>query len=55
MLRNTAVGASALTAGFSKAWSAILDSNVTTLIAAGLLFLLASGPVRGFGVTLGIG
>jgi len=46
---------SALAAGFGKAWSAILDSNVTTLIAAGLLFLLASGPVRGFGVTLGIG
>ncbi|MBI4941039.1 MAG: protein translocase subunit SecD [Actinobacteria bacterium] len=46
---------SALTAGFDRAWSAILDSNVTTLIAAGLLFWLASGPVRGFGVTLGIG
>jgi SecD/SecF fusion protein len=44
-----------LRAGFSHAWSAILDSNVTTLIAAGLLFALASGPVRGFGVTLGIG
>ena len=35
-----------------KAWSAIIDSNVTTLLAAGLLFFLASGPVRGFGVTL---
>ncbi len=46
---------SALTAGFDRAWTAILDSNVTTLIAAGLLFVLASGPVRGFGVTLGIG
>jgi len=41
--------------GFSRAWSAIADSNVTTLVAAALLFLLASGPVRGFGVTLGIG
>ncbi|MGX6608450.1 protein translocase subunit SecD [Micromonosporaceae bacterium Da 78-11] len=41
--------------GFSRAWSAIADSNVTTLVAAGLLFLLASGPVRGFGITLGIG
>ena len=30
-----------------KAWSAIIDSNVTTLLAAGLLFFLASGPVRG--------
>ncbi|WP_166022156.1 MULTISPECIES: protein translocase subunit SecD [Streptomyces] len=46
---------SALTAGFRNAFSAIADSNVTTLIAAVLLFLLASGPVRGFGVTLGIG
>ncbi|MFJ3762757.1 protein translocase subunit SecD [Streptomyces sp. NPDC090080] len=44
-----------LSAGFRGAFSAIADSNVTTLIAAGLLFLLASGPVRGFGVTLGIG
>ncbi|MQA79421.1 MAG: protein translocase subunit SecD [Streptosporangiales bacterium] len=41
--------------GFAKAWSAIIDSNVTTLLAAGLLFFLASGPVRGFGVTLSIG
>jgi SecD/SecF fusion protein len=44
-----------LTAGFRGAFSAIADSNITTLIAAGLLFFLASGPVRGFGVTLGIG
>ncbi|WP_433381634.1 protein translocase subunit SecD [Actinoplanes sp. CA-142083] len=41
--------------GFSRAWSAIADSNVTTLVAGLLLFLLASGPVRGFGITLGIG
>ncbi|EFQ83820.1 export membrane protein SecD [Aeromicrobium marinum DSM 15272] len=47
--------APALKTGFSKAWSAILDSNVTTLIAAALLFFLASGPVKGFGVTLSIG
>jgi len=45
----------ALSTGFDKAWSAIADSNVTTLLAAGLLFFLASGPVRGFGVTLTIG
>jgi SecD/SecF fusion protein len=44
-----------LTAGFRGAVSAIADSNITTLIAAALLFLLASGPVKGFGVTLGIG
>ncbi|WP_326645340.1 protein translocase subunit SecD [Streptosporangium sp. NBC_01755] len=41
--------------GFRNAWSAVADSNVTTLLAAGLLFFLASGPVRGFGVTLSIG
>ena len=46
---------SAMDNGFSKAFSAIADSNVTTLLAAGLLFLLAAGPVRGFGVTLVIG
>ena len=44
-----------LDAGFSKAFSAIADSNITTLIAAALLFLFAAGPVRGFGVTLTIG
>ncbi|MGW5532469.1 protein translocase subunit SecF, partial [Streptomyces xanthochromogenes] len=41
--------------GFAKAWSAVIDSNVTTLLAAGLLFFLATGPVKGFGVTLCIG
>jgi SecD/SecF fusion protein len=45
----------ALTKGFNKAWTAIIDSNVTTLLAAALLFVLASGPVKGFGVTLSIG
>jgi SecD/SecF fusion protein len=45
----------AVTAGFQNAFSAIIDSNITTLLAAGLLFFLASGPVRGFGVTLSIG
>ncbi|MET7496829.1 hypothetical protein, partial [Streptomyces sp900116325] len=33
-------------AGFRNAWSAVADSNVTTLIAAGLLFFLGSGPCR---------
>jgi SecD/SecF fusion protein len=45
----------ALRAGFKNALSAIADSNITTLLAAGLLFFFASGPVRGFGVTLTIG
>jgi SecD/SecF fusion protein len=42
-------------AGFSRAMTAILDSNVTTLIAAVVLFFLGSGPVQGFAVTLGLG
>jgi SecD/SecF fusion protein len=41
--------------GFSKAFSAIADASITTLLAAGLLFFLASGAVRGFGVTLSVG
>jgi SecD/SecF fusion protein len=41
--------------GFRHALSAIADSNVTTLLAAVLLFFLASGAVRGFGVTLSVG
>jgi len=45
----------ALDRGFKNAWSAIADSNITTLLAAALLFWLASGPVKGFGVTLAIG
>ncbi|NBE98460.1 protein translocase subunit SecD [Nonomuraea sp. KC401] len=45
----------AMAKGFKNAWSAIADSNITTLIAAGLLFWLASGPVKGFGVTLAVG
>jgi SecD/SecF fusion protein len=45
----------ALAVGFNKAWSAIIDSNVTTLLAASLLFMLGSGPIKGFGVTLSIG
>ncbi|GAA2130022.1 protein translocase subunit SecD [Nocardioides bigeumensis] len=45
----------ALMIGFNKAWTAIIDSNVTTLLAAALLFFLGSGPIKGFGVTLSIG
>lgn len=45
----------ALREGFGKAYSTILDANFTTLIAVSLLFLVGSGPVRGFAVTIGIG
>ncbi len=41
--------------GFSKALTTIVDSNLTTLIAALILFMLGSGPIKGFAVTLGIG
>ena len=42
-------------AGFTEAWATILDSNLTTLVAAIVLFYFGSGPVRGFAVTLAIG
>ena len=45
----------AVIAGFKKAWSAIFDSNATTLLAAVILFYFATGAVRGFGITLSIG
>jgi len=45
----------AVEAGYSRALATILDANITTLIAAILLFQFGSGPVRGFAVTLGIG
>ena len=45
----------AITNGYSKAFSAIFDSNLTTLIAAFLLFQFGTGPIRGFAVTLTIG
>lgn len=42
-------------AGFTEAWATIVDSNLTTLAAAFVLFYFGSGPVRGFAVTLAIG
>jgi preprotein translocase subunit SecD len=47
--------ARAIDLGYEKALSAILDGNVTTLITALILFLVGSGPVRGFAITLGLG
>ncbi|NWG72482.1 MAG: protein translocase subunit SecD [Parvularculaceae bacterium] len=41
--------------GFEKAFSAIADSNITTLLAALIMLMLGAGPVRGFAVTLSIG
>jgi SecD/SecF fusion protein len=45
----------AMTRGFDKAWSAIADSNATTVLAAVILFFFATGAVRGFGLTLIVG
>jgi SecD/SecF fusion protein len=45
----------AIDLGFSKAYSTIIDSNLTALIATVLLFWFGSGPVRGFAVTMGLG
>jgi len=54
-LRRGKGPARAIEIGYEKAISAIIDANVTTLIAAVILFAMGSGPVRGFAVTLGLG
>ena len=45
----------AFDSGYVKSRTAIIDANITTLIAAIILFLMGSGPVKGFSVTLGVG
>ena len=45
----------AFDAGYTKSKTTILDANVTTLIAAVILFFMGSGPIKGFSITLGIG
>ncbi|WP_458760938.1 protein translocase subunit SecD [Afipia sp. TerB] len=54
-LRGGRNAISAIDAGFSRALATIMDSNITTFIAAAVLFYIGTGPVRGFAVTLGIG
>lgn len=54
-LRLGKTARAAVEAGYDRAWSAILDSNVTVLISGLILFQFGSGPVRGFAVTLCIG
>jgi preprotein translocase subunit SecD len=54
-LRGGRNAISAIDAGFRRALPTILDSNITTFIAAAVLFYIGTGPVRGFAVTLGIG
>ena len=53
--RNGRTALSALDVGFKSALGTVLDANITTLIAAVVLFGVGSGPVRGFAVTLAIG
>lgn len=47
--------ARAIEIGYERAMSAIIDANLTTLITAAVLFIMGSGPVRGFAIVLGIG
>jgi len=54
-VRNGMSPHAAINAGFDKAFSAIADSNITTLIAGVVLFTFGTGPVRGFAVTLCLG
>ncbi len=54
-VRNKRTPISAIDAGYSRAITTIIDANVTTLIAALLLYQFGSGPVRGFAVTLAVG
>ena len=54
-LRNGNTPQAAIHAGFDRAFDTILDSNITTLIAAIMLFGFGSGPIKGFAVTLSIG
>jgi len=54
-LRNGNTPQAAIHAGYERAWGTIIDSNITTLIAGVMLFLLGSGPVKGFAVVLCLG
>ncbi|MBP0049831.1 protein translocase subunit SecD [Marinobacterium sp. AK62] len=54
-MRNGQPIQSAIHGGFARAFTTILDANVTTLIAAVILFAMGTGPVKGFAVTLSVG
>ncbi len=54
-LRHGKTPPSAVEQGFGHAWTTILDTHVTTIVSAVILFLFGTGPVRGFAVTLSIG
>jgi preprotein translocase subunit SecD len=54
-LKNGNSPQASIQAGYEKAFSSIADANVTTLIAAVVLFTFGTGPIRGFAVTLSLG
>ena len=54
-LKNEKNNIIAFDSGYTKSRTAILDANITTLLAATILFFMGSGPIKGFSVTLGIG
>ncbi len=54
-LASGASNQGAISAGYDRAFVSILDANITTLIVAVILFLIGSGPVKGFAVTLSLG
>jgi preprotein translocase subunit SecD len=54
-LRNGNTPQASISAGYEKALSTIADANITTLIAAIVLFVFGTGPVKGFAVTLSLG
>ncbi|MCM8764940.1 MAG: protein translocase subunit SecD [Candidatus Omnitrophica bacterium] len=54
-LRQGKSAKSSIESGYHRAWSAILDSNITTIITGLILFFLGEGPIKGFGLTLSVG
>jgi len=54
-LKNEKNNIIAFDSGYTKSRTAILDANITTLLAATILFFMGSGPIKGFSVTLGVG
>jgi preprotein translocase subunit SecD len=54
-VKNGSASLRAIGVGFDKAFKAVLDGNLTTLICALVLFQFGAGPIRGFAVTLSVG
>ena len=54
-LKNNSRAADAIIAGYDRAFVTILDANINTLIVAGILYAIGTGPIKGFAITLSIG